>query len=138
MGKIRSTIKKMDNSYYNKVEKQLLDYLGFGEGDEIEFEPRKVFQIKKEALSQINEVKIKLTDTCFNYGVSTLSTKDRPLFPEDKHPFILEIDNKDHIKHVASLKIAMKDFFDAHQELREKDYIRIKILEPFERYKLEY
>ncbi|MBI2136716.1 hypothetical protein HYU06_06620, partial [Candidatus Woesearchaeota archaeon] len=53
---------------------------------------------------------------------------------------LLEIDGKLKTKHVASLKIAMKDFFDSHIELKPEDgeekYITIKIIKPFEEYKL--
>jgi hypothetical protein len=138
MGKVKSKIINLNGEYYIKIEKQLMDYLGFSEQDEIEFEPKKLFEINRENIDNRNEVKVKIVDTCFKYGVATLSTKDRHLFPNDRHPFVLEIDNKDYVKHVASLKIAMKDFFGSHQGLKEKEYIKIKILEPLERYKLVY
>ena len=84
------------------------------------------------------DIKIKLIPTCFKYGVATLSTEDRKLFPQDRHPFLLEIDGKLKTKHVASLKIAMKDFFDRNSELEEKEYITIKVIKPFEEYRLAY
>jgi len=85
-----------------------------------------------------NGIRIKMIPTCFKYGVATLSTEDRKLFPQDRHPFLLEIDGKLKTKHVASLKIAMKDFFDRHPELEEKEYITIKVVKSFEEYKLVY
>ena len=121
-----------------RLHKQLLDHLGLKEGDEVEFELRKVFRLDEESIDTKKDVKIKLIPTCFNYGVATLSTEDRKLFPQDRHPFLLEIDGKLKPKHVASLKIAMKDFFDRHSELKEKKYITIKVIKPFEKYKLVY
>ena len=138
MGKIQATIEKNDGSYIIELHKQLMDHLGLKEGDEVEFELKKVFQFEKEALDTSRDVQIKITPTCFKYGVATLSTEDRKLFPQDRHPFLMEIDGKIKTKHVASLKIAMKDFFDRHSELEEKEYITIKIVKPFEEYKLIY
>ena len=83
-------------------------------------------------------IRIKMIPTCFEYGVATISSKDRHFFPRDKHPFFLEIDGKLKTKHVASSKIAMKDFFDRHSELEEKEYITINVIKPFEEYKLVY
>lgn len=85
-----------------------------------------------------SEARIKIIDTCFKYGPITISTKDRHLFPRDKHPFFLEIDGKLKTKHVASMKIAMKNFFERHPELEEKEYITIKVVKPFEEYRLVY
>lgn len=138
MGKIRSRIEKIGQSYKIEISPQLVEYIGLKEGDEIEFEPKKVFELTKEVLDTRKEVKIKLIATCFRYGVSTISTKDRALFPPDRHPFILEINGRDYVKHVASHKIAMKDFFDRNSELEGKEHITIEIIEPFEKYKLVY
>lgn len=138
MGKIKSKIIKLDEENYLKIENQAMDILGLREGDVVEFEPKKVFEMPKEIIEATKEIKIKMNDTCFNYGVATLSTSDRKFFPEDKQPFLMEIDGKIQRKHVASLKIAMKDFFDRHKELKEKEYIKIKVIEPYERYKLVY
>src|SRR3989338_8780323 len=138
MGKIRAKIEKIDKSYIIELHKQLMDHLGLKEGDDVEFELKKVFQLEREALDTIKDVQIKITPTCFKYGVATLGTEDRKLFPHDRHPFLMEIDGKIKTKHVASLKIAMKDFFDRHSELEEKEFITIKIVKPFEEYKLIY
>lgn len=94
---------------------------------------------KTESISNSDsEARIKLIDTCFKYGPITISAKNRHLFPRDKHPFFLEIDGKLKTKHVASMKIYMKDFFDRHSELEGKEYMTIKIVKPFEEYKLTY
>ena len=138
MGKIRARIEKIDQSYIIEIPKMLLDYIGLKEGDEIELEIKKFFQLEEKTIDTKKDVKIKLIPTCFDYGVATLSTEDRKLFPQDKHPFLLEIDGKLKTKHVASLKIAMKDFFDRHPELEEKEYITIKVIKPFEEYQLVY
>ena len=142
MGKIRARIEKIDQSYIIEIPKMLLDYIGLKEDDEIELEIKKFFQLEEKTIDTKKDVKIKLIPTCFDYGVATLSTEDRKLFPQDKHPFLLEIDGKLKTKHVASLKIAMKDFFDRHRELKPEDdeekYITIKIIKPFEEYKLVY
>ncbi len=138
MRNVKSEIIKLEGKYCIPIEKQLLDFLGLKEGDEIEFEPKKIFELPKELIDATKEIKIKMVDTCFKYGVATLSTKDRKFFPEDKHHFLMEIDGKLQRKHVASLKIAMKDFFDNHSKLEDKEYITIKIIRPFEEYKLVY
>ena len=138
MGKVRARIEKINESYIIELHKQLMDHLGLKEGDEVEFELRKVFQLEEEMIDTKKDIKIKLIPTCFKYGVATLSTEDRKLFPQDRHPFLLEIDGKLKTKHVASLKIAMKDFFDRHHELKEKKYIIIKVVKPFEEYKIAY
>ena len=142
MGKIRARIEKIDESYIIEISKMLLDYIGLKEGDEVELELKKFFQLEEKTIDTKKDVKIKLIPTCFDYGVATLSTEDRKLFPQDKHPFLLEIDGKLKTKHVASLKIAMKDFFDRHRELKPEDdeekYITIKIIKLFEEYKLVY
>ena len=138
MGKIRARIEKIDESYIIELHKQLMDHLGLKEGDEVELEIKKFFQLEEEAIDAKRDIKIKMIPTCFRYGVATLSTEDRKLFPQDNHPFLLEIDGKTKTKHVASLKIAMKDFFDRHPELEEKEYITIKVVKPFEEYKLMY
>ena len=138
MGKIRARIEKIDESYLIEIPKMLLDYIGLKEGDEVELELKKFFQLEDKTIDIKKDVKIKLIPTCFDYGVATLNTEDRKLFPQDKHPFLLEIDGKLKTKHVASLKIAMKDFFDRHSELKEREYITIKVIKPFEEYKLVY
>lgn len=138
MGKIRARIEKIDKGYVIELHKQLMDHLGLKEGDEVEFELKKVFQLEEEAIDTKKDVKIKLIPSCFRYGVATLSTEDRKSFPQDRHPFLLEIDGKLKTKHVASLKIAMKNFFDRHPELEGKKYIIIKVIKPFEEYKLCY
>lgn len=136
--KIKAVIKKVGEAYVIGIQEQLLDYLGLKEGDEVEFEPKKVFKLAEKVTGSEGEARIKLIDTCFNYGVATLSVKDRHLFPHDHNPFLLEIDGKLERKHVASLKIAMKPFFDRHPELRGKEYITIKVVKPLEEYKLVY
>ncbi|MEI8348720.1 MAG: hypothetical protein WCI77_01065 [Candidatus Omnitrophota bacterium] len=139
MRKIISTIVKINQEYYIPFNKQLMDYLGYQENDEIEFEPRKPFKINEDMpILSAGSIKVKLVDTCFNWGVSTLSTKDRKYFPPDRQEFILNIDGQDEVKHVASLKIAMKSFFNQHPELKNKEYISIKIIEPYKKYKLIY
>ena len=142
MGRIRARIEKIDESYIIELHKQLMDHLGLKEGDEVEFELKKIFKLEEEAIDTKKDIKIKLIPTCFNYGVATLSTEDQKLFPQDRHPFLLEIDGKSKTRHVASLKIAMKDFFDKHRELKpgegEEKYITIKVIKPFEEYRLMY
>ena len=138
MGKIRARIEKIDESYIIEIPKMLLDYIGLKEGDEVELELKKFFQLEEKVIDTQRDIKIKMIPTCFNYGVATLSTEDRKIFPPDNHPFLLEIDGKQKTKHVASLKIAMKDFFDRHPELEGKEYITIKVIKPFEEYKLIY
>ncbi|MBI2581405.1 hypothetical protein HYV85_06425 [Candidatus Woesearchaeota archaeon] len=131
-------IKKVGGAYVIGIQEQLLDYLGLKEGDEVEFEPKKVFKLAERVTLSEGEARIKLTSTCFNYGVATLSVNDRHLFPHDHNPFLLEIDGKLEKKHVASLKIAMKPFFDRHPELRERKHIMIKVVKPLQEYKLVY
>ena len=41
--KIKSVIKRVGEAYVIEIQEQLLDYLGLKEGDEVEFEPKKVF-----------------------------------------------------------------------------------------------
>lgn len=124
-------------SYESNI-RERLKLITTKEKDESGIKSYTEFQLSEKVIDSNDEVKIKMIDTCFKYGVATLSTKDRHIFPKDKHPFLLQIDGKLKRKHVASLKIAMKDFFDNHPELEEKEYIIIKVIKPLEEYKLIY
>jgi hypothetical protein len=138
MPKIRSKISEIEKKYYIEIEKQLLDYLGLKRGDDVEFDLRKAFTFADRIIDENSEAKVKLIPTCFEWGAITLRTRDRHLFPNDKHPFLLEVDGKLEKRHVASMKISMGEFFYRHEELKKKDFMIIKIIKPFEEYKLEY
>lgn len=107
---------------------------------------------KAQYSSKHNEILVRLPKSFMKYPLIPIPRKYRRMFPGYKIPFILETDIGEIETHITSaregvavgdpeagtyIRVGIPKWANAHPELKGGDYVKLTVIEPGKRYRLD-